>query len=519
MTKRTIKAGLTLAVVMFLGLSCFAQTVSLNFVAAGSSGAWETFGLAASSSSTCGTNTWTAKKGTVTVIDGRSSSIPAATGNTWIVWNTALTTACIYVAVDSVIGQQLFFAVPRATVDVPSTAAGTAGANLIPTVTDVPLNATIQAALNGATLNAAPSDIRPEDALFEENRVLAPLNTVNYSGLGYGPGPIGIPILSEFSTGSVTPTAFAIIGKDPITGLTVPRWTTTDVGAQVMIFAVGTQQTGSSGDFSNTAAFQNVDRFDLANALNGNFAYTRDISSTPGLAAQPLNVVLREPTSGTYTTTEFALVRDVEINSTQELGVNPSLPNNNPLNLTNPFSGGWRKRTVGSGEEVSEIVNSANGNVLGYAFWSTGNWASAISTARYLTVDGVDPLFASYAGGFFPSCTAPCPGLVSFTNVLNGSYPVWNVLVVTTGLPVPAGVTALISSAQTFVVTTVPDFVPYSSMTVFRSHYTQSGKSPANGYQTGHAESGGSVSGAVFTVQADLDDITDTGKEITGFKQ
>jgi hypothetical protein len=518
MTKRSRTAGLTLAVVMLLGLSCFAQT-SLLFVAAGSSGAWEAFGLAAAQATTCGTNVWTVKKGTVTVIDGRSTSIPAANGNTWIIWNTAKTTACVYVAVDSVIGQQLFFAVPRATISVPSTAVGTAGANLIPTITDVPLDATIQAALNGATLNAAPTDIRPEDALFEENRVLAPLNTVNYSGLGYGPSPIGTPILSEFSSGSVTPTAFAIIGKDPITGLTVPQWTTTDVGAQVLIFAVGTQQTGSSGDFSNTAAFQNVDRFDLANALNGNFAYTRDISSTPGLAAQPLNVVTREPTSGTYTTAEFEIVRSVEVNSTQELGVNPSLPNNNPLNLTNPFSGGWRKRAVGSGEEVSEIVNSANGNVLGYAFWSTGNWASAISTARYLTVDGVDPLFASYAGGFFPSCTAPCPGLVSFTNVLNGSYPAWNVLVVTTAKPVPAGVTTLVSGAQSFVVTTVPDFVPVSSMNVFRSHYTQSGKAGANGYQTGHAESGGSVSGAVFTVQADLDDITDTGKEITGFKQ
>jgi len=518
MTKRTMTAGLALAVVMFLGSNCFAQ-ITLSFVAAGSTGAWEAMGLAAAQSNTCGTNVWTVKKGTVNVIDGRSSSIPAETGNTWIIWNTAKTTACIYVAVDSVIGQQLFFAVPRATMSVPSTAAGTAGANLIPTITDVPLDATIQAALNGATLNAAPTDVRPEDALFEENRVLAPLDTVHYNGLGYGPGPIGIPILSDFSSGSVTPTAFALSGKDPITELPVPAWTTSNVGAQVMIFAVGTQQTGSTGDFSNVAAFQNVNRRDLTNALNGTYAWTRDISSTPGLPQQPLNVVLREPTSGTYTTTEFNIPRNVETTSTQELGVNPSAPGGNPLDIANPYSGGWRKRTVGSGEEVSEIVSSSNGNVLGYAFWSTGNWTSAVSTARYLTVDGVDPLFATYAGGFFPTCTAPCPGLVSFTNVLNGSYPVWNILTVTTAKVVPAGVTTLISNAQTFVQNVVPDFVPIAQMNVFRSHFTQSGRGAANGYQTGHPESGGSVGGAVFTVQADLDDIIDTGKELINFKQ
>jgi hypothetical protein len=205
------------------------------------------------------------------------------------------------------------------------------------------------------------------------------------------------------------------------------------------------------------------------------------------------------------------------LQSTQELGVNPSAPNGNPLNLAGP-NGGWRRRVIGNGEMVTELGNAANGNVLGYGFWSTGNFASLTSTARYLMVDGVDPLFSSYAGGFLPSCVAPCPGIVTFTNVLNGSYPAWNVLTFTTAKPVPPGVQALINDLQSFVVNTVPDFVPITSMNVFRSHYNQSGKVGSNGYKANNPEAGGSVQGAVFTVQSDLDEITDTGKEIIGFK-
>jgi hypothetical protein len=517
MKKRTLTAATTFAAtLLFLSLNSFAAANPVLFNAAGSSGAWEATGLAAAQASACGTNVWTKKKGGQGV-DGRSSSIPIQVANIWVVWNTAKTQICSYISVDSVIGNQLFFAVPRATLEIDSSFIGSSGDNLIPTITDVPLDATVYAKLNGQAFNVAPTDIRSEDALFAENRVLAALNTTNYSGLGYGPGPIGTPILSDFSSGSVTPVAFAISGNDPITGLPVPAYTTTDVGAQVVLFVVGTQQTGSTGDFSNTAAFTNVSKDGLSFALNGTFGYTRDLSNSPGLAEQPLNVLLREPTSGTYNVTEFQIPRSQELQSTQELGVNPSQPNGNPLNLPGP-NGGWRRRVIGNGEMISELGNAANGNVLGYGFWSTGNFASLTSTARYLMVDGVDPLFASYAGGFLPSCVAPCPGIVTFTNVLNGSYPVWNVLTFTTPKPVPPGVQTLINDLQTFVVNTVPDFVPITSMNVFRSHYNQSGKIGSNGYKANDPEAGGSVQGAVFTVQSDLDVITDTGKEIIGFK-
>jgi hypothetical protein len=519
MTTRITRTAATvaLAVIMFTGLNSYAATKVL-FNGVGASVLFNTFGLAAYSSSQCGTNIWTYKKG-ASGIDGRSSSIPAEVGNIWIVWNTSLTTVCAYLSIDATVGAQLFFAVPKATLSIPSTEIGVAGQNLIPTLTDTTLPQAVYTALNTAAFNAAVLDSRPEDALFAETRALTALDPVHYNGLGYGPGPIGTPIQSTFSSTDATPVAFAIAGTDPITGQTVPAWTATNVGADPEVIFVNTANTGSNGDFSNIAAFQNVNRFDLTLALNGTFGFTRDLSNVPGLDPQPLNVVLREPLAGAFNTLEFSVPRSVEINSTQELGVNPSQSGGNPLNIANP-GGGWRKRALSSSEEVAEVGAAANGNVLGYTYWSTGNFASVVNTTRYLTVDGVDPLYASYAGGFFPTCAPPCPGLVSFTNIINGSYPIWSVYRVATTKTVPKGVAALIVAAQSQAANSIPDFVPFNQLSVFRSHYNLSGKIAANGFiPGGHVESGGDLGGAVFPIQADLDFFADTGKELLGFKQ
>ena len=509
-------ATLTFAVLLALGSNSYAAT-TVSFNGVGATVLFNTFGLAAVNTSSCGTNIWTFKKG-ASGIDGRSASIPAETGNVWIVWNSSITTVCAYLAIDATVGAQLYFATPRATLSIPSSEVGAAGQNLIPTLTDTPLPQAVYNALNGVAFNAAVLDSRPEDALFSETRALAALDTVHYNGLGYGPGPIGVPIQSTFSSGSSTPVNFAISGTDPITGQAVPAWTATDVGADAVIIFVNTGQTGSTGDFSNVAAFQNVNRFELSLALNGTLPYTRDLSPTAGLATEPLNVVLRDPLSGTFNVLEFCIPRSLEIGSTQELGVNPTAAGGNPLDLTSA-GGGWRKRAISSSEMVSEVGSNANGNVLGYTFWSTGNFASVVGNTRYLTVDGVDPLFPSYAGGSFPTCTAPCPGIVTFTNIVNGSYPIWSIYRVVSAAKVPSGVSALISAAQTQASTTVPDFVPISQLQVFRSHYTLSGKAGSNGLASGTRESGGDVGGAVFPVQADLDYFADTGKELTGYKQ
>ena len=517
MTTRTARtaAALALAVIMSIGANSYAAT-KVPFNGAGASVLFNTFALAAYSNSQCGTNIWTFKKGALG-IDGRSSSIPAEAGNVWIVWNTSLTTVCAYLSIDATVGAQLFFAVPKATLSIPSSEIGSAGQNLVPTLTDTTLPQAVYNVINAKAFNAAVLDSRPEDALFAENRALAAFDPVHYNGLGYGPGPVGTPIQSTFSSTAAVPVAFAIAGNDPITGQPVPAWTATNVGADPEVIFVNTANTGSSGDFSNTTAFQNVNRFDLTLALNGTFGYTRDLSNVPGLDQQPLNVILREPLAGAFNTLEFSVPRNVEIGSTQELGVNPANAGGNPLNIANP-GGGWRKRALSSSEEVAQVGNAANGNVLGYTYWSTGNFASVVSTTRYLTVDGVDPLYASYAGGFFPTCAPPCPGLVDFTNILNGSYPIWSVYRVATAKKVPPGVAALITAAQNQAATTVPDFVPFGQLGVFRSHYGLAGNKPSNGFN-GKAESGGDLGGAVFPIQANQDFFTETGKELVGFKQ
>jgi hypothetical protein len=508
-----IAVMLSFAAILTTAANCFAVK-GLLVNAVGSTGAFNAFALAAdNATSECGTNIWTKKNGG-SGIDARSASIPANTGNIWIVWNNAKTVACAYLAVDSVIGQQLFMAVPRGTLSINSSFIGSAGDNLIATLTDVPLDATIFALVDNQAFNCAPSDIRPEDALFAENRALAALDPIHYTGLGYGPGPIGTPILTSQGSGkSATPVAYALSGTDPITGGTVAPWKSINVGAQVVMVFVNTSDTSAGG--LGSAAVQNVSRFQLADILNGTLTRTRDLIPQLGLPSIGLHTFLREPTSGTYNTMEFSIPRDVELNSTQELNVNPGA-GQNPLNISYA-SGGTRQRVIGTGEMVSTV--GATTDSIGYAFWSTTTFAKVISTTKYLTVDGVDPLYPSYVftSGVFPTCTAPCPGLIPFTNVLNGGYPIWNILRVVTPSSVPPAVQTLITQAQTQVAN-IPDFVAFSSMPVFRSHYKQSGFGPSDGFAAGR-ESGGDIGGAVFTIQADLDNYTDTGKEIVGLKQ
>jgi hypothetical protein len=515
-------AAISLALMMLIGANCFAVTPYFN--GAGSTAAFNSFALAAGPASggrICGGFIWTKKSGAQGV-DHRGTGL-LETGNVWIVWDnsTSPTKVCSYIAVDSIIGQQLFFAVPASTFNI-LFPAGTAGDNLIPTLTDTPIPQAVINVLQGKAFNAAPTDVRPEDALFEEVRVLAPLDTVHYNGLGYGPGPVGTPILSAFSTKSSTPALYALSGADPITGQTVPAHATLDVGVQVMVAIVNAEQGSvqNSGHFGDSTSFFNINRRDWTLAMNGGYAYTKDLTSVPGQATVPLNVIAREPLSGTYTTTEFNIPRNAETNSTQELNVNPATgqgttcpgqPCGNPLFLSN--GGGWRKRAIGNGEEVAEIGTAANGDAIGYAFWSVGNLAGQSPNIRYLAVDGVDPINLNYVDGTLPTCAAPCPGIVSFANVASGNYPVWSTLRLVSHKPVPAGVTALIAGAQNQVVDSIPDFLPLSSMGVLRSHYKQSGIGPANG--TGGActvgESGGDVGGAVISIQGDQDYCAGTG--------
>lgn len=491
-------------------------SAQVQYNAAGSSAMFNTFAFAARlGSSPCGTHNWTKKTGGATH-DGRRNDIQDVNGNLWVVWDDSNnpTVICAYLNIDSGIGVRSFFAFPSAILSMPSGDVGSNGDQLVPTPMppDEPLPQAIYNALNGSSFNAGMTDIRPEDALFATNRALAPL-TDDRSGLGYGPGPVGTPIQSEFSSAFVQPVAFALSGPDPISGQNIPfQYTTTNIGASPVVVFVNRTNL-QVGHFGNPR-FTDALRFPLALMLNGTLNRCHDLTTSLIAPSAPAHVMLREPLSGTYNTMEFNIPRSVEINSSQEAGVDPSQPNNNPLNLTYP-SGGTRQRVVGTGQMVSEVV--ATSDALGYAFWSFGNFANAVNSTKYLAVDGVDPIHAVYTNGFFPTCTnPPCPGLLTFPHIQDGTYPIWSMLRIVTVNPVPQFVQTLIGAAETEA-GQIPDFVPALQMFVFRSHYNQVGVVGQNGH--GKPEQGGDMGGAVLYTNNDYDSLNDYGTELTGYKQ
>jgi hypothetical protein len=516
--------GLSLVAAMSLAPNGFAQpTVLFNGV--GASAAFNAFGLAARLSNgttgVCGAYNWTRKSGTVaTGFDSRSSSIAAVSGSIWVVWDAEpATTVCAFFSVDAAVANRLFFAVPTGQLELASSAVGSPGDNqvpLFPTDTALPLD--VYTALNGTAFNAAVSNLRPEDALFATNRALTALGTAvpgswtsGAKGLGYGPGPIGANINSTFSSGYAQVVAYGMSGTDPISGDPIPAYAVQNVGVETELILVNTGDTNPGG--LGTSAFTNVNRFVLARILAGQSTRTRDLIPTSGVPVVPLHVILREPLSGSMNVVEFSIPNSKEIASSQETNVNPAV--DNPLNQTSA-DGATRKRAIGTSEEVKEIGLVTDS--LGYAAFSFGNVKPIVSTAKYLTVDGVDPLQAAYTGGTLPTCTAPCPGAVTFPNVANGTYPIWNILRVITANPAPSGVNALVAAAQAQVAN-IPEFIPIGDLLVFRSHYTQSNFTGKNGHLPREIESGGDVGGAVLTIQTDLDSITDTKKEITGEHQ
>jgi hypothetical protein len=516
MTRLKFVAGLSLAMVLVAANAFAAPTILFN--GAGSSAQFNTwaFGASLTNPAVCGTRNWTKSNG-ASVHDSRSGQIPDNKGNVWIVWDndTNPTTICAYVNVDSGVGVRAFFAVPTATILLADSDNGSAGDNLVPAPMrpDVTLPSAVFNALQGAAFNAGMTDIRPEDALFATNRALAPL-TQDRSGLGYGPPPIGTAILSAFSSKNAVPVQFALSGTDPISGLPINfSYATLSTGAAPVVVFVNSTQTGIG--HTGNILLTSLPRFTLAWALNGNLTRVRDLYNTAAnLPAFPLHVMLREPISGTYNTMEFDIVRSRQINSSQENNVTP--PQDNPLNQLAP-SGGTRQRVVGTGEMVSEV--GATADALGYAFWSFGNFAPVLATTRYLEVDGLDPLKGGYTGGTFPSCpTPPCPGLVPFGNIKNGLYPIWSLLRIVTLSPVPTGIQNLYNAAISEA-GQIPDFAPVNSLSVFRSHYDQSGVAASNGIISGHPEAGGDMGGAIFPIVDDKDYFTDTGVEILQQKQ
>ena len=344
------------------------------------------------------------------------------------------------------------------------------------------------------------------------------------------------------------------------------------MGAEPIIFVYNASNANGLGVLGadGNVAFKNLNRITAAEVFNGTLGRGQDLDASLTLALQgissnpPVFPILREPLSGTMTTTEFNVFRTIEMqkdvpnSASQETGVNLgnscALNSNcpDPLYLPGPGSS-IRYRAIGTGAEISGVSNVGGvkhiADSIGYAFFSFGNVnpiGGAAGVGRYLTLDGVDPINAAYgsyvsdgvtyAPGQLSLCSAPCvlAGGTSLPNVRNGSYGAWSIIrAVTDATGVNATNTqALVTAAQNEVNNTTADFVPFvckdttglctgePGLHVFHSHFTPAGVAgaPHNGNTTS-TESGGDVHGAVFTNQADLDFHADTGLELLKIRQ
>ena len=333
--------------------------------------------------------------------------------------------------------------------------------------------------------NVGGTDIRPEDALFATTRALSAYSTTNgLSGLGYGQTACGAastnqgcPIYSSQGTGSVFSVLnFKITGNDPVTGALEPAYGTLSTGASPLVVfvanadtaanAFGSVQTGGTankGPYVHTSIL----RANLAMIYEGATRCTGDILDNPSGAGSPIQVLNREPLSGTYNSFEYTGIRTLHGSSSaktsipstlswvsadaggQEFGNNPitnfggagctssgsvvpTADCGDPLYISNTTHCGGnslRLRAVGSGEEVKAVIGANSGqnatpDGIGYAFWSYQNFNPLISSANcsaasngnsvctsyaghYLAVDGLDPLFANAGGD-------PTPGITPF---------------------------------------------------------------------------------------------------------
>jgi hypothetical protein len=178
-------------------------------------------------------------------------------------------------------------------------------------------------------------------------------------------------------------------------------------------------------------------------------------------------------------------------------------------------------RAIGTGNEVDAVL--ANADSLGYAFWSAANFKNASAgTAKYLTVDGIDPIQETWTDGLVPTTGNYLLGDVSMAHVKDGSYPIWSILRFVSDPSGPGYTVAtnLATAAANFLSPFQPDFVPLSQLGVVRSHFAPPGVTfpgnggvPSNGVSPGCSttEAGGDVAGKALTKQSDGDYCADNG--------
>ena len=510
-----------LALVGAFMLAPLANAQTLTVLTAGSSAQFGPFAVAAYQLAKAGgaaAHHYTVKSGTCTsgsttcfagLVDSRSTNIPKEPANLWVVWSTNGIWA--YASVDSTVGVRSFLAFPRATLSLAATLPLSATSNYpywADGTVDTALPATVVAALNGAALTAANTDIRPEDALFATNRAL---NTLGYGHiLDTRPGHtgqhlIGFSITSYFTGNTATPSSFSLTAStasttvdDPISGQAIPAthaFVTIPVGAAPIVY-LANNAAGSA-----TANALNVTTANAASLFSGHGNCSGSLLG--GVAATAaLSPILREPLSGTMNTTEYSVF--VPGGFSQETGIKGGAPvttSPTPVGTNNPLfincGTGHRFRAVGTGDEVKAVQNAyatlPTTNAVGYAFFSyesTGTNAAY----KYITLNSVDPINSAYSTGALPTCTIVggsyhCPAApgTSFPNLRNGTYAAWSVYRVISDSTGQANASALVKEAQTLVNSSIPDFVPFNpvcrltpagkdepGLAVYREHYIPS---------------------------------------------
>jgi len=514
------------AAVIALAVGAHAQTPV--FIATGSSALFLEAGEAAATpagttppfgvGATC---IWTQKSGkstSLTVTDSKTE-----TGQAWIAWPPHSgsctsgfiphTLVYVYVQTDSVVGNRLYF--NGGTLGFKTTnPSGAATDNLISAVNSgiteqATLPAAIWSAVAGKALTAAGTDIRPEDAEFATLRATTPCGTAiagsQYLGLGYTAGTSTIN--SYYSSRTFNVVNFTL----PTSG-----YTAIPIGATPIIFAVN--DTNTTNGFGTGVS--DISHFALANYLNGTYGSASYLTGHAG--ASPTTVLIQDPLAGDYNTVEYTIPNTVWLQTTQDQGnCSGATANTDPLHIASTDgAGGYRNRVIGTGEAVSELLSIPD--ALGYAFWSTSNWAGTIASphARYLTVDGHDPLYDPSATNYSTiKNTIPTNATsgnndlqyVTFTDLNNGNYPAWSALrlVTATSGTYYTYTNKLASALQSFIAIasiTLPDFVPFGSLNVWREHFTPPGQSVTPNNGTGTAiplscgtEAGGDVGGVILT--------------------
>jgi hypothetical protein len=549
---KSVLAALVVAAIVGVIPKAHAQTVKV--VLSGSSAIWQSLALGAYNTAKCVsggtapcfhyTNSSFNLNDTRPTVKGGTTAVD--TGNIWIVWDSAASPdVWAFVKVDSGVGDRCYFAQPHCNISISTFPAPS---NLISSTlwgddsSDSTPPASVQALFTtGQLVNAAASDIRPEDALFATCRGNSKLgnSTISHDGLGglgYGANPSGVcpkygtaltdlegsDIQSGYpgSTSTAHLLAWALTGKDPFTGTAIPVASTVPVGATPVTFIISRS--------SALASVTNVTDGEVQSVFSGANCNADAFGAPSGAIA----AFLREPVSGTMNTTEYSVFRYwSETGASQETGVNAT----NPLSAKACAGGGGvRSRAIGTGEEVKSVLNSIANTTydgIGYTFFSYGNVSSIANSSAYgyVTLNGVDPIFHKYGttidpgqpatAGVLPAaanlpatCSGafPCPerdiwsGHLSFPNLRNGSYKAWsNLRVVSNGTALSA-LETLVESSQTFAVNSTPDFVPAEKvgaddpgLLLLHSHYLQESIAPVNVSPTG--DKGGDAGGCILT--------------------